>query len=73
MIFVEVDPVVLHASCIPAASWMFVALNDVAMVMASEALEFLSIPQSGWYDGGRKEREHDWKFLIFREFPLTLE
>ena len=56
MIFVKVDPVVMHASSIPAASWLLARLTDTAMALTHVASEFLGPPQSGWHGGGRKKR-----------------
>lgn len=34
MIFVKVDPVVMHASSIPAASWVLAVLTDATVAVA---------------------------------------
>ena len=54
MIFVKVDPVVVHASSIPAAAWVLAVLTDAAVAVAHVAPEFPGLPQSGWHGGGRK-------------------
>jgi len=56
VIFVKVDPVVVHASSIPAAAWVLAVLTDAAVAVAHVAPEFPGLPQSGWHGGGRKER-----------------
>lgn len=40
MIFVKVDPVVMHASSIPAASWVLAVLTDATVAVAHVAPEF---------------------------------
>ena len=47
VIFVKVDPVVVHASSIPAAAWVLAVLTDAAVAVAHVAPEFLGLPQSG--------------------------
>lgn len=54
VIFVKVDPVVVHASSIPAAAWVLAVLTDAAMAVVHVAPEFPGLPQSGWHGGGRK-------------------
>lgn len=56
MIFVKVDPVVMHVFSIPAASWMPVMFTDAAVVVAHVVLDFPGLPQSGRHGSGRKER-----------------
>lgn len=51
MIFVEVDPVVMHASSITAASWVLAVFTDAAVAVAHVAPEFPGLPQSGWEAG----------------------
>lgn len=67
MIFVKVDPVVVHASSISAASWVLAVLTDAAVAVAHVAPEFPGLPQSGWHGGGRKERAYRpllWKHFL---------
>jgi len=45
MIFVKVDPVVMQASSIPAASWVLAALTDATVAMSHVASEFPGLPQ----------------------------
>jgi len=56
--FVRVDPVVMLAPSIPAASWELAVLTygTVAhMAVAHVTLEFPGLPQSGWHGGDRKK------------------
>lgn len=55
MVFVKVDPMVMHASRIPVASWVLVVLTNATMAVAHVVPEFPGLPQSGLHGGGRKE------------------
>ena len=60
MIFVKVDPVVMHATSITPASWVLPVLADAAVAVAHVALahvapKFLGLLQSGWHIGGPEE------------------
>lgn len=48
MIFVKIDPVVMHATSITPASWVLLVLASEAVAMAHVAPKFLGLPQSGW-------------------------
>ena len=74
MIFVEVDPVMMHASSVPASSRMLAVFTDAAMAVAHVAPEFPGLPQSGWHGGGRKERGRNqpkMKFLKLSKSPFV--
>jgi hypothetical protein len=53
MIFVKVDPVVMHATSITPASWVLPVLADAAVAVAYVAPKFPGLPQSGWLCGKR--------------------
>lgn len=53
VIFVEVDPVVMHATRITPASWVLPVLADAAVAVAHVAPKFPGLPQSGWLCGKR--------------------
>ena len=56
MIFVKVDPVVMHATSITPASWVLPVLTDAAMAMAHVAPKFPGLSQSGWHVSSLEER-----------------
>ena len=56
VIFVKVYPVMMHATSMTLASWVFLVLADVAMAMAHVAPKFPGLPQSGWHIGSPDER-----------------
>ena len=47
VIFVEVDPVVMHATSITPASWVLLVFAVAAVAVSRVAL-FPGLPQSGW-------------------------
>ena len=51
MIFVRVDPAVMHGSSLPAASWVLAVLTDAVLAVAHVTPELPGLPQSGWYGG----------------------
>ncbi|XP_077702897.1 regulator of G-protein signaling 22 isoform X19 [Canis aureus] len=57
VIFVEVDPVMMHATSITPASWVLPVFADAAVAMAHVAPKFPGLPQSGWHVGGPEEKE----------------
>ncbi|XP_038279152.1 regulator of G-protein signaling 22 isoform X42 [Canis lupus familiaris] len=57
VIFVEVDPVMMHATSITLASWVLLVFADAAVAMAHVAPKFPGLPQSGWHVGGPEEKE----------------
>ena len=71
MIFVEVDPVMMHASSVPASSRMLAVFTDAAMAVAHVAPEFPGLPQSGWHGGGRKERALLYIFIFISQYILS--
>lgn len=56
VIFVEVDPVMMHATSITPASWVLPVFADAAVAMAHVAPKFPGLPQSGWHVGGPEEK-----------------
>lgn len=56
VIFVKVDPVVMQATSITAASWVLPVLADAAVAVAHVAPKFPGLPQSGWHVYSRDER-----------------
>ncbi|MDN8787963.1 hypothetical protein Q0M87_14080, partial [Staphylococcus aureus] len=51
VIFVEVNPVVMHATSITPASWVLPVLPNAAVAMAHVAPKFPGLSQSGWHVG----------------------
>lgn len=66
VIFVEVDPVVLHAASITSSSWMLPVLAHTALAMAHVAPKFTGLPQSGWHVRGPDQ------FPVYFLAPLRL-
>lgn len=64
MIFVEVDPVVMHATSITPASWVLLVLADAAVAVAHVAPKFLGLPQSGRHVGSPDGKGQSLTFLI---------
>lgn len=58
VIFVEVDPEVMHASSISPTSRVLPVLADVAIAFAHVFMQFPSLPQSGWHASCQVERGH---------------
>ena len=57
VIFVEVDPVVMHATSITWASWVLLMPACEAMAMAHVAQKFPGSSPSGWHVGSPDKRE----------------
>ena len=56
MIFVKVDPVMMHAISITPASWVLPVLADATVSVAHVAPKFPGLPQSGRPVGSSEER-----------------
>lgn len=57
MIFVEVDPVLMHAFSIPKAFWVLSVFTNVTVAMAHVVLEFPSL--AGLERQEQEEEEED--------------